>query len=617
MSLAKVPSKVKDAQEERNGPFALASMIFHEIESLLETELAEYPQLIANYEHNTRAKSKRKRGPYLIKPLNKNKTRKTVSGMQFDPDRLEWTGNEEAMSSFAGHQPALIANKGRHEKPITVGKMVWDPATGSWRGNEKDRNIFEKPKRPGLIRNRIVASKELTKDDMKYNPITGKWEGNDTVLDGFPPDEDCFDEGFTVGSEFQLSAALTQLFMDCAAKHKAAISGWWQDEKSRTHLHAIRTMSIARMVRDVRRVAYADYDEPSPMDIAETPAPIKPEIEAEDLDDAYEDLFPPNGTIRIKMPKVDSPANIDIDLDMDDQELSKEQKKSNRSSIKRVVVEDWDDEFNDLDISKISQKTTGNAGTVGTVGMPAHGITGALTHGSGTITHLGGGSGTITQLGGGSGTITQMGSGHGTITHLGGGNGTITQLGNGAANAEKWAIDKKPFALLKSDAPNRRSFIFPGGSIKKAKETEEDDELGFDIPAEPLKLKVNGHHAAHDDDAFVVDLDGEAESDHEQPEPEEHEQPDHYEETFDDVEEEDWNDVEVPSSLGEPITKRPIALQPPPEKEVWDDFDIPTEKLALKLSQQKMKPTSRKNKNKEDWDDVEIPDNLALRLKRK
>lgn len=102
----------------------------------------------------------------------------------------------------------------------------------------------------------------------------------------------------------------------------------------------------------------------------------------------------------------------------------------------------------------------------------------------------------------------------------------------------------------------------------------------------------------------------------------------------------DWADVDVPQSLGEPITKKlsiPTTQQqvqqqpPPPEKEEWDDFEIPAEKLTQKLAQQQLnhqplvlphhksgKFKGIRDKEEEDsWDDLEIPENFQLRLKKK
>lgn len=52
-----------------------------------------------------------------------------------------------------------------------------------------------------------------------------------------------------MGTEFQLTAAITQQFADCAAKHSANTSGWWRDEKTREHLLVIRTVCSFLLIK--------------------------------------------------------------------------------------------------------------------------------------------------------------------------------------------------------------------------------------------------------------------------------------------------------------------------------------------------------------------------------
>lgn len=576
--------------------FERASLIFKEIESILESELADTPQIVANYEQNiARVKSKRKRGgPFLIKPLNKSKARKTLNDMEFDPVLGVWVGNDEVMKTFAQHKPALIINKGHANKPKKEGDMIWDATEHKWRGNEDDLKRFGAKQIPLIAAKSNLVKKEI--NGMSFDPVKMRWVGNETdldLLDFASISEQLTDEGFVVGNEFQLSPATIQLFTDCVNRHKSSTVGWWQDEKSRTHLHVIRTMSIMRVVRDVKRSAYAFYEEPSDMDIAHdamVPNGSKSEraVAETDLDDAsWDDVgeFSGSGPLKIKLPEASS-SSVDIDVDFD-QEPGKEEKKSLFSrSGKKDLVEDWDNDFEE----DSSDKLQGKLVTKGTIAPPP----------SGSV------AGTITALGAGTfpGLITNMNNRGGSFT------------------------EKKPFALLKSDAPSRRSFILPTDTAKKPKASDEDDEFGLEIPTEPLKLKINRvpptTTTVPDED---VDLDGEGALD----------SGNNTDDQFDDeeeLEEEDWGDVEVPTSLGEPVTKRPDHLQklsaqaPAPEREIWDDMEIPADKLAVKVAQQKLaaqnaaptlatqKPNKSKGDDEEAWDDLEIPTNWTP-LKKK
>lgn len=580
--------------------FERASLIFKEIESILESELADTPQIVANYEQNiARVKSKRKRGgPFLIKPLNKSKARKTLNDMEFDPVLGVWVGNDEVMKTFAQHKPALIINKGQTNKPKKEGNMVWDATEHKWRGNEEDLRVFGAKQVPLIAAKsaNVYMKKEI--NGMSFDPVKMRWVGNETdldLLDFASISEQLTDDGFVVGNEFQLSPAAIQLFTDCANRHKISTAGWWQDEKSRTHLHVIRTMSIVRVVRDVKRTAYAFYEEPSDMDIAQdkdalVPEGLKSPAEA-DLDDAsWDDVgeFSGSGPLKIKLPEASS-NSVDIDFDFD-QEPGKEEKKSlSRSGKQRDLVEDWDNDFED-DGDKLQNKIVSTPGNKGTI-APGGSVTGTIN-----------------------------GFGTGTFNL-----GLVTNMNNRGGSMS----EKKPFALLKADAPARRSFILPTANVQKPKASDEDDEFGLEIPTEPLKLKLNRvpptTTTVPDED---VDLDGEGALDSGS-------NTDELFEEEEEMEEEDWGDVEVPTSLGEPVTKRPEHLQKlnaqpsGAEREEWDDMEIPADKLAIKVAQQKLaaqnaaptqatqKPNKSKGDDEEGWDDLDIPDNFQDRLKAK
>jgi len=191
--------------------------------------------------------------------------------------------------------------------------------------------------------------------------------------------------------------------------------------------------------------------------------------------------------------------------------------------------------------------------------------------------------------------------------------GTITRLGAGGS------INKKPFELLKSDAPHRRSFqILPNIGEKKSTKIawEDEDESGLDIPTGPLRLKPQ-HEAStnsHEVDEILDDEDdalaqGDPENGVEATE----------------VEEEDWDDVVLPPVFGDPVTKRPpVPPQArPTEVEEWNEFDVPVNvgRLELKVSaqnhqQRQTKSTRGRGGDDDDFDGLDIPEGVPLRLKR-
>jgi len=149
---------------------------------------------------------------------------------------------------------------------------------------------------------------------------------------------------------------------------------------------------------------------------------------------------------------------------------------------------------------------------------------------------------------------------------------------------------------------------------------EDEDDDGLEIPSGPLRLKpnLNGNASAsnaEDDDFDAVDEEGDAP-------PLLAQDP---ENGFDEVEveDDDWNDVALPASLGEPVTKRvPEPKVPQSEVEEWDDFEIPHEKIELKVLQnhhQRQHKSTRGTARGEDddFDGIDIPEGVQLQLRMK
>eukprot|EP00026_Physarum_polycephalum_P003903 Phypoly_transcript_03920.p1 GENE.Phypoly_transcript_03920~~Phypoly_transcript_03920.p1 ORF type:complete len:617 (+),score=140.75 Phypoly_transcript_03920:120-1970(+) len=589
--------------------FDRANLVLREIESFLETELADTPQLSGSYDTITRPKSKRKRGPFLIKDISKNKTRKTLNDMVYDPVLGVWVGNPDALKGFAMHPPT-ITSKTRIDKSKALGGMVYDPVAHKWIGNDPDLRLFEKRKVPLITGEfkikgwRIAfnayrfASLRKRRGDwgcpllqqlspvlfnvgeingMSFDPVKMTWIGGDDDMPDFGTSSDAIpqkDDGFVVGTEFQLSPTTTQQFTACAESHKSTTGGWWREEKTRDYLFVIRTMSVMRMVRDVRRSVTSYYEEPSFMDIApEKDIPLRSPREPEaDFDDAWDDMGPFDGA-KLKL-RDDAVDDLDAELD----KLSKEDKEKkfasfgHRSLNKPIVDEDWDEDFAAEDLKILPTKLN--------VRKPIP----SFNPDSPTPT------------------LNITASPSPNIT------GTITNLSKGGS------LNKKPFELLKSDAPHRRSFQMLPVERKPAKIAwEDDDEGGLEIPSGPLRLKPtlsngNSHAEEKEDDFDDEDVPAQAQD------------PDNGEE--EDVEEEVWDDVALPASFGEPVTKRapaPVKTQPP-EVEEWDDFEIPADKLELKVSQnntqRQHKSTRSARGDDDDLDGIDIPEGIQLRLKR-
>lgn len=585
MSIPKVPSsKSKDvglaaALSSSMTSFDRANLVLKEIEHFLESELSETPQLSASYDTITRSQPKRKR-PKLIHGLGIKRTRKTVGDMVFDPTTGVWVGNSEALKAFSA-QPQLITSKTRADKSKSLGGMVWDPVAQKWIGNDPDLRLFEKRKVP------LIAGAFKIKEfnGMTFDPVRMTWIGGDDDLPDFGISADASpvkDDGFVVGTEFELLPVTTQQFTECAERHRDRTAGWWREEKTRDYLNVIRTMSVMRMVRDVRRSVTSYYEEPSFMDIAperdEPPlrSPREPET---DFDDSWDDMGPfENAKLKLRDDSVD-----DLDAELD--KLSKEDKEKKFASIgtrnsKPIETEDWDDDFEAEDLKVLPSKLNKSYKPIPNFNPSSSSP--AISSPTPSITF----------------------SPSPNMT------GTITNLSKGGS------LNKKPFELLKSDAPHRRSFHLLPVEKKPTKIAwEDDDEAGLEIPTGPLRLKTSGDVAtnAGADDAGIIDDDDDVPAQDfsngvEEPE---------------EVEEQDWDDVALPASLGDPVTKRaPVARAQPPEIEEWDDFEIPAEKLELKVSQQNIQQRHHKSSragrggDDDDFDGIDIPEGMQLRLKR-
>lgn len=339
--------------------FERAQKLFQDIETIIEQELANTPIIAAEANYAKIKKSKRKR-PGLIRNFNSKKNRLVIGGMEFDPDTLTWLGNEEALSAFSPQQPALITNYGKHDKTKVVGKMIWDPKDLKWKGNEKDAMKFS-PRKPALITQKnLGGSSYLQKEvsGMVFDPITMRWIGNDTAVDIFAQIDSLDDSGFTVGNEFHLPPALTKSFTECANKHRATLSGWFADSNmdKKSHLYAIRNMSILRVVRDVkqRKTTYVDVDDDLVPE-RDIPTPSPRDINSGNGNNTdtenYDDLqF--NGSARLKLPEV-GVGTDDWDRDFDDDfptpPLSAKDDSSNKptlnGTLKKEAEEDWDSDF--------------------------------------------------------------------------------------------------------------------------------------------------------------------------------------------------------------------------------------------------------------------------------
>ncbi|KAF2077779.1 hypothetical protein CYY_000900 [Polysphondylium violaceum] len=200
--------------------------------------------------NKAKRKFEKRRGPTLIKPLNKRKNKMVVGNMEYDPITQIWKGNDNELVGFP-NTPALITNLGKAEEKV-VGNMKWDPNQKEWRGNESDLSKFRFLK-PALITQLNSNLNPRVENGMVYDPVTMKWRGNEDVLDVFETmDDQNNDNTFTVGKEFNLSSSLIQEFSLSQYQHTKSLNGWFPNDRDlgdRDFLYSIRSMSIMQLVK--------------------------------------------------------------------------------------------------------------------------------------------------------------------------------------------------------------------------------------------------------------------------------------------------------------------------------------------------------------------------------
>eukprot|EP01133_Synstelium_polycarpum_P002640 gene2640-3045_t len=210
-----------------------ANVFIIEIEQMVKDELAMLEKFyVSDHQdvpferaiNKAKRKFEKRRGPTLIKPLNKKKNRMVVGEMEFDPVAQLWKGNDSDLVSFPrSSAPALITNLGRNEERV-VGNMKWDPKQKEWRGNEADLSKFRSLK-PGLITQLNSNYNTRVENGMYLDPISMKWRGN----------EDDLDESET---------------------EHAKLIGWFPEDRDlddREHLYSIRQMSIMKLIKNTTR----------------------------------------------------------------------------------------------------------------------------------------------------------------------------------------------------------------------------------------------------------------------------------------------------------------------------------------------------------------------------
>ncbi|EFA75850.1 hypothetical protein PPL_10421 [Heterostelium album PN500] len=244
-----------------------ASIYILEIEQMVKDELAMLEKFyVADHQdvpfekaiNKAKRKFEKRRGPTLIKPLNKKKNRVVVGEMEFDPVAQLWKGNDSDLNNFprAG-APALITNMGRNEEKV-IGNMKWDPKQKEWRGNESDLSKFRTLK-PGLITQLNANFGIRVENGMVLDPVSMKWRGNEDDLDVFDAmDDQNNDNTFKEEGEFTLSKKLLESLRESQKLH-SNLKGWFPEERDlddRDHFHSIRQMSIMKLVKNTSRQYY-------------------------------------------------------------------------------------------------------------------------------------------------------------------------------------------------------------------------------------------------------------------------------------------------------------------------------------------------------------------------
>ncbi|KYQ96895.1 hypothetical protein DLAC_04210 [Tieghemostelium lacteum] len=243
-----------------NNSYRKASQLIFDMEDIIKNELEALEKFCKSDNNDVpfqrainkaKRKFEKRRGPLLIKPLNKKKGRVIIGNMEYDPISQIWKGNEKELNNFPA-TPALITNLfGKNEEKV-VGGMKWDPNQKEWRGNEGELSKFKLIK-PALITQLNGNLNIKTENGMVYDPVTMKWRGNEVELDVFDTmDEQNKDNTFTVGKEFNLTPHLIGLFKKSEEAHNKDLSGWFPEERildDRDFLYSIRNMSIMKLVQ--------------------------------------------------------------------------------------------------------------------------------------------------------------------------------------------------------------------------------------------------------------------------------------------------------------------------------------------------------------------------------
>eukprot|EP01114_Cavostelium_apophysatum_P013418 TRINITY_DN3249_c0_g1_i3.p1 TRINITY_DN3249_c0_g1~~TRINITY_DN3249_c0_g1_i3.p1 ORF type:complete len:668 (-),score=169.09 TRINITY_DN3249_c0_g1_i3:46-2049(-) len=249
---------LNDPTKAESTNIAKAKQVILEIEAIIQKELSMMTDesfTLKGAESSPSPKQRKRRGPKLIRPLNKKKNKMVVGEMEFDPIRNIWIGNERELNVFQRANPALITNMGRNQVQV-VGEMVFDPVELKWKGNEKDLSKFKSTNRPALISQLNPVNEVIEKNGMVFDPDEMTWKGNDDevdIFDGLETEEE--KNNFKVGQEFSLSPEMRAYFLECQKRHEAQVGGWFKkdlDRNARSHLNTIRSMSIMRIINQAK-----------------------------------------------------------------------------------------------------------------------------------------------------------------------------------------------------------------------------------------------------------------------------------------------------------------------------------------------------------------------------
>lgn len=252
--------KKSETQEKKNRRtpatnIQQARQVISEIEAIIQKELSLMSEDNFNSNENggTLAKHPKKRpAPKLIRPLNKKKNKIVYAGMEFDPVKNVWLGNDKDLAVFLS-TPALIQPINKSIKTQKFGEMEFDSENQVWRGNERDLKKFNQPSflGPDSVSTELVEQHQ----GMVFDSEEMRWKGNEEELDVFGDIEKAEDErGFTVGKEFSLSSDVINSFKRCEEEHNSSLQGWCSAKEvdPKKHLNAIRGMSIIRIINQAK-----------------------------------------------------------------------------------------------------------------------------------------------------------------------------------------------------------------------------------------------------------------------------------------------------------------------------------------------------------------------------